>query len=142
MKRPSKRVIFAIVSIVLTVVIVSYVLLIPAGSPIGSLKVTPPSSISVRQAEYDKDGLKIASVLLPADKRLENTSFHVMEAETNETMFTGDLAYLGIYWNQSGWRSDAIYLANFTDLIYAMVFFYYSTEHFGSSQNQNVYWRG
>jgi endoglucanase len=104
----NKRIAFTVTLIILAGMIVSYEVL--------NLPTCPPTSISVCQSGYDRDSVKIALVLLHVDKRLENTFFYVLNAETNETVYTGHLTYQGIYWNQPSWRNDTIYVANFTDL--------------------------
>jgi endoglucanase len=117
MKGLNKRFAFAIILAVLTVATVSYVLLRhPTNTPTGTLKVASITSISVCQAGYDKSDPKIALILLNTSETLENTSFHIIKVETNETVFTSSLTYLGVYWSLSRWKSDAVYLANFTDL--------------------------
>jgi endoglucanase len=113
MKKLKKRAAFAALVIILIVIIVSNTILNP---PVRPPEIIHLSSISICQGGYDIDRVKIALILLPIDERLENTSFHVIKVGTNETVHIGNLAYQGVYWNQTEWRNDAIYLANFTDL--------------------------
>jgi endoglucanase len=113
MKKFGKQVTFTVLVIILVVMIVSIAIM---NQPVRLPEVIHLSSISVCQGGYDIDGVKIALILLPTDKRLENTSFHIRKAGTNETIYNGNLVYQGVYWNQTDWRNDAVYLANFTDL--------------------------